>query len=192
MSETEAQDGRRRLELVPVGGVSMEFFPPLRRALDARFGTRSEVGAPLPVYPEWRDERTGRVSADAVLDALIARAEGEGDGRWVLGVAEDALHAPGLPRVFGEATVGGCCAVVGVGGLDDGRRREQTALLERVVREAVHELGHVAGLEHCADPECVMYPSRDIADTDRKATDFCRRCHADFSQATLDSARICD
>jgi len=62
-------------------------------------------------------------------------------------------------------------------------------LLERAVKVCVHELGHAAGLEHCADRACVMYPARDIADVDRKDKLFCRRCARDLAHATLDAAR---
>jgi archaemetzincin len=42
----------------------------------------------------------------------------------------------------------------------------------------VHELGHVFGLEHCPDPECVMHFSNSLLDTDRKSTSFCSQCRA--------------
>lgn len=183
---------RRRLELVPVGGAPLHLLPPLARALDARFGTRAAVAAPLPLSPAWRDADTGRYRADDVLDALIARMDEGGEEAWVLGVAEVELCAPGHPTVFGVATVAGCCAVVGLGGLKDANARDETTLRRRLEKAATHELGHVAGLEHCADPRCVMYPSRDIADTDRKGMEFCGRCRTDVSAAKLDPARICD
>ncbi|HEU0055304.1 MAG TPA: matrixin family metalloprotease, partial [Longimicrobium sp.] len=181
LSAAMGAETRRRLELVPVGGVSMEVVSAVRRAVDARFGTRSRVDAPLPLYPEWVDEATGRALSGPVLDALAARAAalaGEDGEPWVLGVAGAELAAPGHPLVFGEALVSGCCAVVGMGAPDEASQRNQTTLLERAAKHAVHEIGHVAGLEHCADPGCVMYPSRDIADTDRKGVELCRRCRA--------------
>lgn len=183
---------RRRLEIVPAGGVSMETVSALRRALDRRLGTRSSVGTPLPLYPEWRDGDTGRVRSGALLDALLARpAEGEEDA-WVLAVADEELCAPEHPRVFGEAAVGGGRAVVGLGALEGEKPDVSTDFLSRAVKAAVHEIGHAAGLEHCADPGCVMYPSRDIADTDRKGEGFCARCRAAFPRTTLDREPPCD
>jgi archaemetzincin len=48
--------------------------------------------------------------------------------------------------------------------------------LLRTVKEAIHELGHTGGLEHCPDPRCVMYFSNTLADTDHKDYQFCARC----------------
>ena len=46
------------------------------------------------------------------------------------------------------------------------------------MKEAVHELGHTLGLEHCPDRSCVMYFSNSLADTDRKGEAYCSRCAA--------------
>ena len=81
------------------------------------------------------------------------------------------------------------CAVVGLGPLDAGSGSGTNTLLDRAAKVCLHEIGHAAGLEHCADRGCVMYPSRDIADVDRKDTRFCRRCGKDLEHATLDAAR---
>ena len=48
----------------------------------------------------------------------------------------------------------------------------------RVLKEAVHELGHTLGLAHCPHPKCVMHFSNTVADTDRKGTDYCAACQA--------------
>jgi len=180
---------RRRLELVPVGGVSLPFVDRLRPELDARLGVDSIVGAPLSVAPEWTDAKTGRVRSEAIVDALLARADGEEHGPLRLALADAELAAPGEGRVFGEAAVGGGCAVVGLAALRPAKPDDSSLYLDRAVKEAVHELAHAAGLEHCADPSCVMYPSRDIEDTDRKGRDFCAGCRELFSHATLDAAR---
>ena len=174
---------RRRLELVPAGGVKPDFLHALGTALDAVLPTQHHVGEPLAA--------PGNASG-ALLDALIARADAAGtDPReaWLLAVTDAELTAPGHGRVFGEAAVGAGCAVVGLAPLDAGSARGAKTLLERALKVCVHEMGHAAGLEHCADRACVMYPARDIADVDRKDKLFCRRCGKDLAYATLDAAR---
>jgi archaemetzincin len=181
---------RRRLEIVPAGGVSVDVLAEIGRAVDARLGTEHHVAGPLAVLPAWR-EGDALLSA-AVLDALLARAAADGsaeDGGLFLAVTDAELRAPEAGRVFGEAAVGGACAVIGLGSLCAAGDCDESTCLDRAVKEAVHELGHAAGLPHCADPVCVMYPSLHIADTDRKAAAFCARCESDYSHATLDAAR---
>lgn len=77
--------------------------------------------------------------------------------------------------VFGIASPGGACVVSTARlaiGADDALFRA------RLLKEAVHELGHTLGLEHCTDPGCVMHFSNSLADTDRKGAACCRRCTA--------------
>ena len=56
------------------------------------------------------------------------------------------------------------------------RRTVNIALFEqRVLKEAIHELGHTFGLEHCENL-CVMRFSNSLEDTDRKPQELCETC----------------
>lgn len=169
----------RRLEIVAVGGADAGLLAALGSELDRRLGTASASGEPLPLRPEWWDEERGRYLSGPMVDALLERAAASGFDpreRWWLGVAEAELCAPEYEVVFGEATVAGPCAVVGLGSLR-GRSEDGTSMLwTRLVTSALHELGHLAGAEHCGDPACVMFPSSNLADTDRKGDAFCAGC----------------
>lgn len=164
----------RLLEWIGVGGVVELWMQALGPQLDRRFGTRSILGAPLPICNDWLDPARRQLRADSILDALIDRYDAEvgGEERWLLGITDQDLYAPDRPYVFGEATVGGCCALVSLMRLQPGSPRFQGRLLAT----ATHELAHVAGLEHCNDPGCVMWASHDVQDTDRKGDIFCAAC----------------
>lgn len=162
-----------------MGEVEDGLLAELGRELDRRFGTRSFRGPPLPLLDDWRDPESGQYHSGSLVDALVARAEalGTDDGArlWSLAVVDADLYAPERTFVFGEATVGGCCAVIGVARLRP-EEPDRARFRARVLSEAVHELGHVAGLEHCDDPGCVMHPATHAADTDRRGANFCSPC----------------
>ena len=64
------------------------------------------------------------------------------------------LYVPVLTFVFGEAQLEGNCAVVSTARLHEefyGMPASDDLLGERLLKEAVHELGHTFGLRHCAD-----------------------------------------
>jgi archaemetzincin len=110
-------------------------------------------------------------------EPLLALVSGHG-ARHVLAITHRDLFAGDLNFVFGIASPYGACLVSTarlLAGADEALFRA------RLLKEAVHELGHTLGLEHCADPGCVMHFSNSLADTDRKGDAYCSRCEAAMS-----------
>ena len=102
---------------------------------------------------------------------------------WVLAVTEFDLFVPILKYVFGAAEMEGRCAVISLHRLRPqfyGDREDEQLLRERLVKTAIHELGHSLGLTHCRRRTCVMYSSTRIDDTDGKMADFCPTCRELF------------
>lgn len=171
------------LTLLPLGPMSLDAGLPgwLAGELGKELGVEAVTAPPLPLRPEWRDAGSDRCSADAVLDFLILRDPPDETSRpeeWVLALTDADLAAPGRDFVFGEATVGGGWAVVGLARL---AAPELGAFRLRALKEALHEIGHLAGLGHCARGDCVMRESATVADTDRKPAAFCPACAARFA-----------
>ena len=48
--------------------------------------------------------------------------------------------------------------------------------IERLIKEALHELGHSIGLPHCKKKKCVMVFSNSIEQVDYKGSSFCDKC----------------
>jgi len=97
----------------------------------------------------------------------------------VLGVTSVDLFIPVLTYVFGEAQLDGTAAVVSIDRLRPeayGLPRDDDLLFDRLLKEAVHELGHTIGLIHCPSPRCVMRSSTYVEDIDLKPATFCRDC----------------
>lgn len=97
----------------------------------------------------------------------------------IVGVTELDLYIPILTFVFGEAQLGGTCAVVSYHRLTQefyGLPPDPMLLTERLVKEAIHEVGHTAGLTHCDDYECVMAATHAVEWLDLKTAAFCGDC----------------
>ncbi len=100
---------------------------------------------------------------------------------YFLGVTEVDLFVPDLNYVFGLASQSLRVGVISLNRLKPESLDEESdaqLYVDRAVKEAIHELGHIFGLPHDRDPDCVMFFSNSIADTDRKNKWFCSSCQA--------------
>ena len=91
------------------------------------------------------------------------------------------LYIPILTFVFGEAQLGGTSAVVSYHRLRQefyGLPADMDLLANRLLIEAVHELGHTLHLTHCQDYRCVMAASHAVEWIDIKDSGFCDDCLA--------------
>ena len=101
------------------------------------------------------------------------------ENEYILLITDKDLYAAGLNFVFGLAWRG--VAIISVHRLFPefyGQPPDYELLVERAVKEAVHEIGHLHGLTHCRDRRCVMAFSNSILDTDYKSHKLCERCLA--------------
>lgn len=101
------------------------------------------------------------------------------DAVKVLGVVNVDLFIPVLTFVFGEAQLRGIGSVIALHRLNNafyGLPENSGLLRERLVKEAIHELGHNFGLIHCSDQRCVMKSSTYVEEVDQKSGEMCSRC----------------
>jgi archaemetzincin len=102
-------------------------------------------------------------------------------GGKIIGVTTADLFVPVLTYVFGEAQLDGRAAVLSTHRFKEefyGLAANPELELSRLVKEAVHELGHAFGLVHCQNPECVMHSSTSAEEIDLKGKNFCEACEA--------------
>ena len=130
------------------------------------------------------------MSIDALFDdirgqawstAILARLQERRPGRntVILGVTELDLYVPVLTFVFGEAQLNGPCAVISAHRLREeyyGMPPNEDLLVERLMKEALHELGHTQGLRHCVDWRCVMSSAHTAERIDLRQAGFCAAC----------------
>ena len=103
----------------------------------------------------------------------------------ILGICNFDAYSPGLNFVFGQASLGGGVAAIYLPRLRQefyGLGVERSTFIERVLKEATHEVGHTFDLQHCPKRSCVMHFSNSLVDTDYKAKDFCNICRNKLHQ----------
>ena len=102
-----------------------------------------------------------------------------GDYLKVLAVCRKDLFIPILTYVFGEAQLNGRACIVSIYRLKDTRAvlNPDGVFADRVIKEAVHELGHTFNIRHCSDNSCVMHYCRSLKDVDNKKISMCRYCN---------------
>ena len=160
--------------LVPVGTVPPEVCGWLIDALSSVFDCTCHM-APAMLQPAFAlNPRRAQYAADAILAQVDA-----GEAKYALAIADLDLYVPQLNFVFGLADRAAAHAIIALPRLRQsfyGLPDDTSLFCGRVVKEAVHELGHVQGLEHCRDRRCVMAFSNSLADTDHKGQEFCEKC----------------
>jgi archaemetzincin len=128
--------------------------------------------------PEGSYERNrNQYNSTRILGEILRQAPT--DAIKIVGIIDKDLCIPILTFVFGEAQLGGVASIVSIARLRQefhGLSPDDGILFERLVKEALHELGHNFGLIHCSDRECVMYLSNTVRDVDRKKTTYCGSC----------------
>jgi archaemetzincin len=146
----------------------------IARELGAEVTLSSTLPVPTDAYSPERDQ----YSSTRMLELLCHRTP-LGD-RVMLVVVDVDLYVPLLNFVFGEAHPAMRCCIISMARLGlsyDGLATGPEVYQERALKEAVHEIGHLLGLDHCTDTGCVMFFSNSILDTDKKGHSFCERCH---------------
>jgi archaemetzincin len=175
------------VQLVPLGDCPR----PLVEALAARLSRQVGVACRVPVdaVPS-RDlpALAGReqLDAHALLLRLASSPRGSPAGVVRLGLTTRDIGLPVFSFVFGLArTDDGRVAVVSLARLDPvfyGLPPDPEAAGRRALGEMLHELGHVAGLQHCLAPDCVMRFAGTVEKADARGCAFCDACRGRLPQ----------
>ncbi len=167
------------LQLLPIGNLDPDLLVSLARDLPDILGRACEL-LPHNLDPEFarHTERQQYHSSE-----IISRMQNYvyNDSWRILGVTAVDLYIPILTFVFGEAQMGGPCAVVSLHRLRQefyGLPEDSVILQDRLLKEAVHEIGHTMHLTHCDDYNCAMAPSHAVEWVDLKSSNLCAKCQS--------------
>jgi archaemetzincin len=104
----------------------------------------------------------------------------------IIGLVEGDLFLPIFTHVLGEAQQGGTHAVISPVRLQcrqNGLQLPDAEFYERIAKVALHELGHLFNLYHCADHRCLMHFSGSMEALDAIELNFCPYCQRFFEDA---------
>lgn len=159
-------------EPVPLAGLEE-----LADDLKKNMGMSPELAATLEVPAGAYNRRRGQYRSRALLSLLSSWKAGSRVEGLVLGVTDRDIFIPRLNFIFGEADRKSGTALVSLARLGVGEGGDQR-FRERLLKESIHELGHLLGLDHCPEQRCIMHYSNTIHDTDFKGPGFCRSCQS--------------
>ena len=97
------------------------------------------------------------------------------------------LYIPIFTFVFGLAKLDGTVGIVSTARLNPqfyGLPVNEHLVQERLLKETIHELGHLLNLRHCPDYRCVMASSNTADDLDVKGHEYCDRCFSLIKKVT--------
>jgi archaemetzincin len=149
------------LPVKTLGTVSLDQVPEKARR------ARAEVTAP-------------QILTHYLLDDVL-KARRPKDAVAVLGLtASDLWPGEGWNFVFGQASLTervGVWSIQRFGDPEAGNEEYKLSLL-RTLKVAVHETGHMLGIDHCIAYKCCMNGSNHLTESDSQPLEFCPECQS--------------
>jgi archaemetzincin len=164
------------IAISPIGDVRIEYIRPARDEIKRLFGYPTEI---IPLLDDvefaYHQDRE-QYHSTLILEKLEALSPPR--VIKVLGIVHVDLFIPILTHVFGEAQLGGKASIISTYRLKEDLSLSSNAssLVSRILKEAIHELGHTFKLRHCKEKACIMHYCRSTKDVDHKSKHFCRYC----------------
>ena len=168
--------GLSAILLVPIGEIDKKVILVLKDDLNKVFNNQVFIGKGMPEPGHAYHKKRNQYLSTSILNSIMEQKE-YAPYEKTLGIVDHDLFVPELNFVFGQASPK--AAVISLTRLRQTfyhLPEDQHLFRQRVLTEAVHELGHTFGLEHCGNSRCVMFFSNSLMDTDRKGSGLCTHC----------------
>ena len=179
------------ITVVPLGRMGADVVRFVSDSLQGILRLPINLGQPVPLPQSAFMESRNQYNSMAVIKYL---AEDHSSGRLkVLGITNKDLCTPILTYVFGEAYMGGEAAVVSCFRLYRGESGEPVStdhFLDRLVKVALHEVGHTFNGPHCHTDRCVMRASNSLKELDDKLNYLCNYCELFLFEAVAEAMKL--
>ena len=171
------KESRKKICLVQIGHVDERIMLYVKIVIEGIFKKKIDIVS-LEHDPDYAyNKRRKQYYSSKILQKL--RKLKLSDYESVLAVIDVDLYVPELTFVFGEADLKNRVSIISLKRLRQefyNLMADHSLFNQRIITEAVHELGHTYGLRHCQYDNCVMFFSRTLSDTDKKGSGFCDIC----------------
>jgi archaemetzincin len=181
------------ITVVPLGRMGADVVRFVSDSLQGILRLPINLEEPVPLPQSAFMESRNQYNSMTVIKYL---AEEQSSGRLkVLGITNKDLCTPILTYVFGEAYMGGEAAVVSCFRLYRGQAGEPVStdhFLDRLVKVALHEVGHTFSVPHCHTGRCVMRASNRLKELDDKLNYLCNYCELFLFEAVAEAMKSLD
>lgn len=164
------------IDLIPYGEIDPLALSVVAANLQAVVGLPTRI-RPSRSHPDEAFIAT-RYQFDAVKIVTALGCEKEG-ALFRMGVIQRDLCVPILTYVYGESQLGGHAAVISLHRL---HHIDRKITCSRGAKIAIHEAGHLLGLEHCREPGCLMRFSKQLDQLDLLPMRFCSACEYEIAR----------
>jgi archaemetzincin len=172
-----------KIHIIPLNPVEDKVLGFLKENLSQVFHAETEISEEVKIGVSFLNTKRNQYHAHEILKFLIRKMDSVAKEEVCLGIFKKDMYTPPLNFVFGLASLYPRVCLISLARLHPSfpnekelGTKEERLFLGRILKEAVHEIGHTLELEHCDNSKCVMHFSNTLADTDFKGNEFCRKC----------------
>lgn len=174
---------KQQILLVSFGQFDKSLLHKIAGAVQTVFGLPVVVESGFTDLTKFYDPARRQYDGNRLIHFI--HSEYQKDNRKTIGLFRVDLFIPVLTFIIGQAIYQGNAGVVSLFRLKNelyGLKKDENLLVERFIKEIIHELGHNFGLTHCITPTCVMRSSTYIEDVDQKDAHFCVKCREKLAE----------
>jgi archaemetzincin len=164
------------LLISPIGDLDMDgkLLKQVQERIGKVFGYETRLHPLIEEKDLYADPIRKQYHSTPILETLAIISPPE--AVKILALTKVDLFIPVLTHVYGEAQLGGKACILSTYRFTERSSFDPETFRCRILKEAIHELGHTFNLRHCQDPACVMHYCRSVREVDRKSHQFCRYC----------------
>jgi archaemetzincin len=168
---------RKKLVIVPLGEVDYGMVNRLATRLVSIIDSPVDILQGIKIPQESFNPKRCQYYSTIILNKLeLLRSSPR---EKILGIMDEDLYTPSMGFVLSEADPNAKAAIISMHRLKQQSLEiidEEKLYFSRILKELVHNLGHLLNLKHCPNPKCVMHFSNTLLEIDGKSENFCDNC----------------